>query len=176
MRCNLDQEWEICVVIWTRSGKYACHSLPKVANMHPILSKNYITILFTFYITNIKNYTFYIINIKSPLGWEKARPKNIVNCKRDRSEIDAPIEVCNIFGPLGVNPVRVPSFLGGYTTLITIYYNTPAIVWYLHVEPQYLFIYLFHNMLGNTINKYEITRSNNNIAESIARPHLSQSF
>ena len=36
--------------------------------------------------------------------------------------------------------------------------------------------YLFHNMLGNTINKDEITQSNNNIAESLTRPHLSQSF
>ena len=30
---------------------------------------------------------------------------------------------------------------------------------------------LFHNMLGNTINKDEVTQSNNNIAESLTRPN-----
>ena len=44
------------------------------------------------------------------------------------------------------------------------------------VDGHIFFTYLFHNMLGNTINKDEITQSNDNIAESLARPHLSQSF
>ena len=59
-------------------------------------------------------------------------PTGINGLKEIRPKVDAPVQVRNIFGPLSMNPVRIPSFLweggGRATVLITVDYNTPAVM------------------------------------------------
>ena len=84
---------------------------------------------------SLKRLTHY----KKPFGLRKRLPQKILSAVKEiRPEIDAPIEVWNIFGPLGMNTVVILSFLGGPIAWITIDFNTPTLVGYSHVKSQWL--------------------------------------